>query len=117
MPPPPVRIEAATSDDGRIVVSLQNRASSQVVLGHALELERRDGSGYERVAAEPDALSPGAAPRPPCVELASGAELRPEPWRTDKSEAERGTKPGTYRFVAQACDGSYRVLGESFELR
>jgi hypothetical protein len=108
-PTPAVRVQGtADARTQGVAISVQNHAAQVVQLAGELALERQEGGAFRAFPQPGLALRTTAG----CVQLAPGAELRPEPWPSAKA----GAPPGTYRFVVRGCDGSYRIEGDPFEL-
>jgi hypothetical protein len=106
--PPAVRLDALRDTEAAVAPRVQNHASARIELAPRLSVERSGEAGFVEHTPAAAALEPIAENG--CAALVPGAELRPSAWST------AGAPRGTYRFVAQACDGSYRVHGEPFDL-
>ena len=116
-PPPAIGLRAEVDATG-VTLVLEQRDDARVKLKTAITIEREDSAGFGPLPDAALALRDACEREPgPCIELVPGAELRPPPWPmggvqcTAKGAA---LAAGRYRFVAHACDGSYRVEGTPF---
>jgi hypothetical protein len=116
-PPPTIALRGEVDDKG-VGLVLEQRDAKQVKLKTAIAIQRGKGGRFEPLPEGALALRDSCKqPAAECIELVPGAELRPPPWPSGAAQcAGKGAAlaPGRYRFVAQACDGSYRVEGEPF---
>lgn len=126
-PPPEVSVTAEPTELGeadRRVPVVQVHGSRPAHLAREVEVQRREGTAWHRVATV--TLRPSCDAAPPadrCVTLIAGAELRPPPWLgttgSGQCACREGCKPapaGTYRFVVRTCDGAHEIAGAPFGL-
>lgn len=123
-PAPEITLEAEPTELGRPgqrVPVIRARGGAPSELSREVRVERRSGDHWAEVATVALRDSCDTPEEQGCVTLVPGAELRPPPWLGTRGHAQcecKGCAPapeGTYRFVAQSCDGTHTLPGAPFE--
>jgi len=100
---------------------VQSRGDEPAKLAREVTVQREDGGEWTDVATVSLRWSCEQPAEQGCVTLVPGAELRPPPWLGNKGDGAQcdgggeAAPKGTYRFVAQSCDGAHTLAGEPFD--
>lgn len=105
-----------------VAISVQNHAKENVKLKARLHVEKQNGQQWTRVNAGDLALRWSCeTPVVECVMLSPGAEWLPPAWPAKQGRGACGAcadcpmiAAGSYRVIAETCDGSAQIPGETF---